>query len=175
MEDNFGQIAIGKRIKKARIEAGLTQYALYEKTGIATTQLSAYENGTKNAGVDNLYKIAVATNMTIDDLYSGSFSEKPVNISTNEGELIVNCIYALYKVGVINRAPKQQKNEYVLDGLEYIYRLAFLKYVELLDDLIEKLIDLDNDRKNYQNPDDLEKQYLAMVANKINSKSKKIN
>lgn len=174
MKENFTEKAIGARIKKARVAAKLTQYQLYEKTGIATTQLSAYENGSKNVGIDNLYKIAKATKTTIDELYVGPTSKKPINISNNKGELIVNCVHALYKSGVVSRTLRMQTtNAFGEQSIDY--EICFCEYSDLLEELIRKLDDLEKDKDIYKNPQDIENQYLEMTAKKINNRDKPIN
>ena len=87
----LSQIELGKRIKSIREKVKLTQHELYEKTGISTTQLSAYENGKKSIGLQTIAKIAKALGTTIDYIYYGSNEMKPISSSINKGELIVNC------------------------------------------------------------------------------------
>ena len=172
MEDNFSPTAIGQRIKKARLSAGLTQYQLYEITGIATSQISAYENGSRNIGLDTLYKIAKAANKTIDEIYVGSKANAPINKAESKGELIVNCVYALYKNKVIQRLV-HEKNDYVYDGYEIYYKIGFADYVHILDDMIDKLDDLEENKSNYPNPSEVEKQILSMIAKRINDSNTK--
>ena len=50
-------VLIGKRIREARIRAGLTQNRLHQITDISITQISAYENGNRNIGLTSLKKI----------------------------------------------------------------------------------------------------------------------
>ena len=167
MEDNFSQIEIGKRIRQARLSANLTQSQLSGKTQIAITQISEYENGRRNIGLDTLYKIAKATNKTIDEIYVGSKNEKPIATAESKGELIVNCVYALYKNKVIQRLV-HEKNDYVYDGYEIYYKIGFADYVHILDDMIDKLDDLEENKSNYPNPSEVEKQILSMITKRIN-------
>lgn len=64
-------IELGERIRKARENANLSQYNLHDLTDISVTQISAYENGKRNIGLQSLYKIARATGKTMDELYEG--------------------------------------------------------------------------------------------------------
>ena len=164
----INQKELGKRIKDARERLKMSQFTLYEKTGISTTQISAYENGKKNLGLATLAKIASALGLSLDQLYFGSESSKPINLSANKGELIVNCIYALYKEGVIRCLPRQKANEYVGMGGEYYYRIGFSNYLGVLDDLVIKLKDFDGDEDDYPDPEGFKKQLLAAAAKKIN-------
>ena len=64
-------IELGERIRKAWENANLSQYNLHDLTDISVTQISAYENGKRNIGLQSLYKIARATGKTMDELYEG--------------------------------------------------------------------------------------------------------
>ena len=167
------EIELGKRIRSAREKLNMSQFQLYQKTGISTTQISAYENGKKNIGLHSLAKIALALNLSLDELYYGQPSLKPINTASNEGELIVNCIYALYEKDVIKALPHQENNEFVFSGAEYIYRIGFSEYVTILDDLVLKLDDFESNRNNYPDPDGFKKQLLASAANQINERLKR--
>ncbi|WP_306261330.1 helix-turn-helix domain-containing protein [Pararhizobium sp. IMCC21322] len=50
---------IGQRLKKARLEAGLTQAALAEKTGIKFQQLQKYESGKNRISSFKLLQSAI--------------------------------------------------------------------------------------------------------------------
>lgn len=60
---------IGKAIKKAREEAGLTQEKLSELVDISTIYLSHIETGRKMPSVTTLYHIAIELNMSIDNIF----------------------------------------------------------------------------------------------------------
>ncbi len=166
---------LGNRIKEARLEANLAQAKLHELTGISITQLSNYENGSRNIGIENLSLIAKATNKTIDEIYFGSLSKKPIVSSSNKGELIVNCITALFAEGVIGLLPHENINEYICDHLQYTYRLAFKNYMFEIEDLVKKLDDFETNKENYKQPDNFKKQIMdasASLINKIENKRK---
>ena len=55
-------------IKKARMEAGLTQKQVAEKLNILQPQYARWENGTRNPKDDTLYKLADILNTTTDAL-----------------------------------------------------------------------------------------------------------
>lgn len=162
---------IGERIKSARKKMNMSQYTLYQKTGISTTQISAYENGNKSIGLSTLDKIAIALNTSIDYLYNGSLESRPVNSSKNIGELVVNCINALYEEGVIAFLPNAKDEN--LYSNEYIYEVVFSKYKNIIDDLIEKLDDFKKNHDNYPDPDGFKEQLLASAAKQINGSMRK--
>lgn len=161
-------IELGKRIKKAREDAKLTQYKLHDLTGISITQISAYENGNRNIGLQSLHKIAKATNKTIDEIYVGSSELKPIMNASNKGELIVNCISALVDEEVITSLPRQNINEYISEGTEYYYQLGLIKHAYLISDLVNKLVDFCNNKENYFDPETFKKQILVAAAKQIN-------
>ena len=163
-------IELGERIRKARENANLSQYNLHDLTDISVTQISAYENGKRNIGLQSLYKIARATGKTMDELYEGKKENEPINKAKNKGELIVNCIAAVVDENVITSLPHNHENKYVANGCEYIYRIGFSNYVGLLDKLVAKLIDFKKLKNNYPDPNIFKKQILAAYAKQINSK-----
>lgn len=174
MNNTTESTLIGKRIKDARIKAGLTQNRLHEMTDISITQLSAYENGNRNIGLISLKKIADATGTSIDELYTGKREDKPLN-ADNIGKLIINCITALVENDVICTLPTIDENEYVPTGMGYIYQIGFYKYVDILDDYVKKLIDFHKNENNYPNPQEFKRQIIEAASKKINYINSKIN
>ena len=164
------QKEMGERIKDAREKVNMTQHELYEKTGISTTQISAYENGKKSIGLQTLANIANALNVSIDELYSGSATKKPINKACNKGELITNCIVALYEAKVITALPRGRENKHVEMGMKYYYSIAFYDFVDILNDLVLKLKDFEGNINNYPNPESFKKQLIASAAKQINDK-----
>ena len=171
-DDNLKEL--GKRLRKAREDAKLTQFKLYEITGISTTQISAYENGNKSIGLGSLYKIALATGKTIDELYVGSENMKPISSAKNEGEMVVNCIDALFDAGVVqyNYRTRHAGNDFVVEGGEFFYKIGFAKYVDILDDMVSKLADFKKNKDTYPDPENFRKQILASAAKQINDFAK---
>ena len=166
------QIQLGKRIRDIRTKAKMTQSDLHEKTGISTTQLSAYENGKKSIGLQTIAKIAKALNVTIDDIYYGSPESRPIYSASNEGELIVNCIYALYILGVVCNNYHEKYNEYVSSGYEGFYKIGFCNHVHILDDLIKRLDDFEVNKNSYPDPSGFKNQLLASAIKRINETKK---
>ena len=64
--DSFDFSIIGKAIKKARIEQGMTQTQLSEKVGINMSYLQAIENNGRNVGFDIFYKLVTFFNISVD-------------------------------------------------------------------------------------------------------------
>lgn len=58
----------GKRLKKIRKEAGITQKELADKIGVSRTTIAGYETEGKEPSYDNLIKIARALNCSLDVL-----------------------------------------------------------------------------------------------------------
>lgn len=59
------EFSITKTIIEARIQAGLTQRQLSEKTGISQADISRLEHGTANPSLKTLQRIATALNRKI--------------------------------------------------------------------------------------------------------------
>lgn len=59
------------RIKKLRKDKKLTQSQLSELTGITTSLISKYENGSKEVGLDNATRLAEALETSLDYLIRG--------------------------------------------------------------------------------------------------------
>lgn len=158
---------LGKRIKIAREKAKLSQHALYEKTGISTTQISAYENGKRNIGLQTIAKIALALHISIDELYYGSINSRPINTAINNGELIVNCVSALFEKNALGIIEKQDLNGY--EPRNY-FEIGFVEYSDILDDMIHKLDDFEKNKENYPDPEGFKKQILASATKQINDR-----
>ena len=64
----FDYQALGRVIRKLRMERGLSQEVFSGLADIARSHLSAIENGTKEANLDTLLKIAQTANLSLSDL-----------------------------------------------------------------------------------------------------------
>ena len=60
--------SIGKRVKKFRKTKRMTQAQLAEMTNLSDVFISRVETGDKNVSLTSLVKIAIALNVTLDDL-----------------------------------------------------------------------------------------------------------
>ncbi len=160
-------IDIGMRIKLARQRAKISQRELHESTGISITQISAYETGDRTIGLNNLSLIARMTDTTIDELYFGPKSKFPISQSQNTGELIVNCVTALFDNGVID---KKNVSKNMFTDVEHI---GFVKFNDILEDLVNQLRIIKRDKNDYADPKSIKKQTLYAYANKINTRLEK--
>ena len=61
-------LAIGKRIKEARIKQKLTQMDVAEKADISYSFYGHIERGTRKLSVETLYKLALVLNCSADEL-----------------------------------------------------------------------------------------------------------
>ncbi len=59
----FDNKAVGRTIRRLRIEKELSQDVLSGLAGIARTHLTMIENGTKQPNLETIWKIALALNM----------------------------------------------------------------------------------------------------------------
>lgn len=67
---------IGKRIKKARMDLGLTQEKLSEKISVSTNYLSKIEGGHEKPNLEMLEKISIATNVSLTELLTGVVEQR---------------------------------------------------------------------------------------------------
>ena len=57
---------VGEQLRKARKDAGMTLEQVADICGIDNTAISRIENGTRNASVDIIARIAAAVGMRLD-------------------------------------------------------------------------------------------------------------
>lgn len=80
-------MSFAKRLKKARIEKGLSQSELGEQVGIHYTQVGRYENKGAHPSADVMAKLANVLGVTSDYLMNGTTEEMAESILTDK-ELI---------------------------------------------------------------------------------------
>lgn len=133
---------IGKRLLEARKKKGMTQQALADKTGIKTTAISRYENSKKTPSLITLASFALALDVTIDYLFFGDDAERPISTAADEEEIIANCLFKLWELGVLVRAEV-----YFNDFIDYTtanmlfpkrYGMQINRYYSQLDDFEQK-------------------------------------
>ena len=61
-------MTIGELLKKARLDAGMTQKELAEKCGMADSAIRKYESGKVIPKIETRKRIATALNITTGDL-----------------------------------------------------------------------------------------------------------
>ena len=74
---NYG--IIGKRIRIARKEQGITQEALAKVCGISVTHLSHIENATHPSSLETLIHICVYLHVSLDDAFGVSASKNSIH------------------------------------------------------------------------------------------------
>ena len=142
---------IGKNIKDVRSKKGLSQKKLGEKTDIANTLISAYEHDRKKPGLATVATIAKALGVSIDRLYYGDENISFINAVPDRGRQIVNSICLLWETGVIYWPPQ-----------------GIINYVEEINRLINGLIEFENKKDTYDDPEGYMEMLKSSVANEIN-------
>ena len=101
----MGDIAmdVGARIVQLRSAYGISQYALWKRSGIAQGALSQYESGIKTPSVDTLERICAAFGITLSEFFSAAplGTEVASDLSSEEMELL--CCYRML-------SPTQQRD-----------------------------------------------------------------
>ena len=65
---HYNQIAVGQVIRRIRTQKHMTQELLSGFAGIARSHLSMIENGTKQANMETIWRIALALEMSPSQL-----------------------------------------------------------------------------------------------------------
>ena len=63
-------VALGKAIRAARLERGISQEELAERAAIDRSYMSSLERGAQNPGIVSLLRVATALNMTAAQLFA---------------------------------------------------------------------------------------------------------
>lgn len=160
MSDSANASIIGKNIKAARTRKNWTQQTLAEKSGMTNTQISAYERGKKAPTLDSLATLSSSLEVSMDYLYFGDESESFINSAPNEGRQIVNSIYKLCDLGVIDLGTRHP-------GLD------LKKHWTPIRRFLETLREFESIGDTYPDPES----YLAMlkdsITNEINQEIEK--
>lgn len=82
---------IGRRIKEYRIKAAMSQDELAQKIGISTPFMNRLENGQRNITLENLAKISVILNVSIEYLIAGTVLDKKEEASSEFARLTKSC------------------------------------------------------------------------------------
>ena len=158
---------VGGNIKAARAENGMTQFALAQKAEISQTQLSDYENGNKLPGLNSIAKIALALGKSIDELCYGDASMTPITTAPDKGRLIANCVFQLWKNGVLGRHIPTN-NEHAYSSSFYMNPVADLRsYPMAIERLLETLDEYEEKKNTFKNPELYLEQVLDSVSSEI--------
>lgn len=63
------KILFGKRLKKLRQEKGVSQESLALTAGLDRTYVSGCERGVRNIGLENIYKLAIALDISPEQFF----------------------------------------------------------------------------------------------------------
>lgn len=63
------KLFVGNRIKKIRLESGISQERLALKADVDRTYLASVENGKRNISIVNLNKIVEALNVSLEKFF----------------------------------------------------------------------------------------------------------
>ena len=163
---------IGKNIRAARSEKGLSQQALAEKCDFSNTTLSAYETGKKTPGLITTAKIANALGVSIERLYYGDENISFINSVPDNGRKIVNSLYLLWEKGVICYNPFAGDN---LARMDRLYgnenpedTILLSRHINPVLRLVKSLTEFSDKRETYADPDAYLEMLLSSVAEEIN-------
>ena len=87
-------VSIGKRIKKNRLNQGMTQEILAEKVNISIPHISRIENGSSSPSLQTLVDICNALDITIDNLMQDSLPAAKKRIGGRLNVLLADCTIA---------------------------------------------------------------------------------
>lgn len=162
---------IGKNIRDARKEKGLSQDKLAKRCGISTSTLSLYENSKKTPNLITAGKIAGGLNVSIDRLCYGDESISFINQAPDEGRKIVNSIYMLWKSEVIYQDVNftGYHSDYTVETTKKkMYNLLIIKHANPIRRLVNGLNEYREKEATYDDPEVCLEILLASVAKEIN-------
>ena len=162
---------IGSNIREVRLERNLSQEALAKMCGFSNTTLSTYENGRKAPSLDTIAEIAKNLKVTIERLYYGDENIAFINTVPDEGRKIVNCIYVLWDLGVINDLGQYMKNGNTVDHSGYF--MEILKYPLPVSRLLGALNEYKSKQNTFPDPEQYLDILLSSVATEINNEINK--
>lgn len=87
MTDIINSESIGRKIRKYRQDAGMSQEKLAEMVGVSFQQIQKYENGHTTLNVIKLQNIATALNVSVADFFD-VVPIKGVRLTTEEDQLL---------------------------------------------------------------------------------------
>ncbi len=76
---------VGRNIRKARIDKGMTQDELAEKLNVTRQAVSNWERGKTQPDIETLGKMAEIFGMSVEELIYGKKNEKPIIVNVSHG------------------------------------------------------------------------------------------
>lgn len=113
-------MTIGERIKKIRLEKGMTQKELAEKCGLFDSAIRRYESGRQNPKIGTVQKIAMALDVNIGELIEITEKDKQRGYvkATAKVELTGKDNEMVGKYLALNEDGRQKVQVYVSDLCE---------------------------------------------------------
>ncbi|MBQ9815136.1 MAG: helix-turn-helix transcriptional regulator [Lachnospiraceae bacterium] len=168
---SYNEEIIGKNIREVRKQKGYSQEKLATLCGFSNTTLSAYEYSKKIPNLITIAKIAHSLNVSIERLFYGDDSKAFIEAESDLGRKIVNCIFFLWELGIIDYyenyrygTPGEYYDEAEIVGI-FLHIKRFSKSIKRL------LYSLNDYKEKYQTYDSPE-QYLEII---LSSVAKEIN
>lgn len=155
-------ITLGRNIQIARKAKGMTQRQLSEEAQISQTQLSDYENDNKMPSLFTLAKIAHCLEKSLDELYFGDATISFITASPDKGSVIVNCLVALWKQGIINVYESRDDSGFESNTLMLSDHISEIKR------LMNSLYEFESKRYTYSDPKGYLKYMKQSIINEIN-------
>lgn len=103
-KDTYDRIAVGERIRRKRIQLGLSQDELAERIDRATKYCSDIERGICGMSVETMLSISAGLDMSLDYMMYGELSAEEKAMQEND---------ALALIHMIEKTPASQR-EYAL-------------------------------------------------------------
>lgn len=91
MTNDIDYIQLGKRLKRYRQKAHLTQEMLADKIDVATSTIAHAENGTSKPSLPLILKVANALNVTVDQLLCDSLPVAETYLEKDIADLLADC------------------------------------------------------------------------------------
>ena len=171
------EAGIGGNIKEVRHGLGYSQEKLADMCEISNSTLSAYENSRKIPNLITIAKIAKALGVSIERLYYGDENIAFVNSVPDEGRRIVNCVYVLWDLGVIqyyeNFMSVGMSLGYPGEGERKGFFLNIARYSMSIRRLINSLNEYRSRENTYAEPEKYLEILLSSVATEINHEIEK--
>lgn len=105
---NLDYKAIGKRVKIARINAGINQENLAELAGITPTHLSNIETGTTRVSLQTLVRLANALYVSSDDLLCDNVVKAKIQFERDLSMILDDCDD--YEIRIITDVARSLKD-----------------------------------------------------------------
>lgn len=90
-KNSLDYVAIGKRIKMARNDKGLTQDKLAEAVELSTPYISSVETGSEKIGLSSLVAVANHLGVSVDYLLAGNAAQAESYLQNDIQDMIAAC------------------------------------------------------------------------------------